>query len=147
MQCSFTSAAFVFFQHTHLINSLKPQLDRSSSLNHPSVTQSSFGYSVILQSLSHIPTMSHGGPPTAWQKRMHALQAAATAAAADTPTAPRALLPSIYDNPSSSSTSPHASAADDQPLIQYNGGDTHMEDAPNTQENYVSISFTFLQQQ
>lgn len=79
---------------------------------------------------------------------MQAAAAAAAAAEAEMqptpPSVPRiALLPSVYDDLSSTSTSPGAC---EQPLIQYNG-DTEMEDAP--QDGYVSISFalSLLQQQ
>lgn len=77
-------------------------------------------------------------------KRWQAMQAAAAAVtnAETQPAVPRiALLPSVYDDPSSPS-----SAADEQPLISY--GDTEMKDASSTQDDYVSVSFTFsLQQQ
>jgi len=86
-------------------------------------------------------------------KRLQAMRAAAAAAAAAQTsqpvplTGPRvALLPSVYDD-SSASTSPRAGSADQQPLISYNCGDIDMEEAdsgPTT--NYVSISFTFSQQ-
>lgn len=86
--------------------------------------------------------MNHGGPPTLAIKRWMAMQdeAAKKAQALPKPTAPHmALLPSVYDSPSSASTSPRANAADDQPLIP--DGDIDMGEAPN----YVSISFTFSQ--
>jgi len=86
-------------------------------------------------------------------KRLQAMRAAAAAAAAQTnqpvPLAgPRiALLPSVYDEPSSASTSPRAGPADQQPLISYDCGDIDMEEADSSPTtHYVSISFTFSQQ-
>jgi len=80
-------------------------------------------------------------------KRLQAMQAAAAAAAQTNQRGPRvALLPSVYDD-SSASTSPRAGPADQQPLISYNCGDIDTEEAdcgPTT--NYVSFSFTFSQQ-
>ncbi|KEQ72255.1 hypothetical protein M436DRAFT_65021 [Aureobasidium namibiae CBS 147.97] len=82
-------------------------------------------------------------------KRLQAMRAAAAAAAAAAQTnqpvplsVPRiALLPSVYDEPSSASTSPRAGPADEQPLILY--GDTEMEDAPSNQDNYSHSHTTF----
>ena len=113
----------------NLINSQKCQLDHLRS--------------TTFRLLNHTAMMNHGGPPTLAIKRWMAMQdeAAKKAQALPKPTAPHmALLPSVYDSPSSASTSPRANVADEQPLIP--DGDIDMGEAPN----YVSISFTFSQQ-
>jgi hypothetical protein len=74
---------------------------------------------------------------------MQAEAAEQKAQALSKPTAPHmALLPSVYNSPSSASTSPRANAADEQPLIP-DGGDIEMADSlPNYVSNPLHFSTT-----
>lgn len=85
--------------------------------------------------------MSHSGPLTMAQKRMLAMRAE-TANAAQSPGSPHMpLLPAVYDDSLSTSTSPHLTAHK-QPLVSF--GDIEMHNVSASASNAASPPSTYV---